>query len=611
MLRPLLLVLLMVVGVARADEISAPARPPLRVLLLLPSDLLLPWAQGQAEITRSAITAAVSDRVEFFAEGLDVLRFPGTDYENEFVALLLKRYANVPPDLIVVHGPMEGFVTRQRAALWPGTPWMAAGRIATFLPKEGYPEDVPGTSVSFDSAATIDIALRLQPDAKRLVIVGGSSEYSRAEIQRTAEQLEPYRERLDIQYLVDLPEEEMERRLAVLPRDSIVLQLPIFRDASGVIRLPREFAARQAAAANAPIYSYYDTAIGLGAVGGAMANWRGQKDMLGRIARELLSGETRKESLSMHPPVPSACIIDGRELKRWNLSLERLPADCEVRYRESTLWQQFHRELLVILGVLLIQSALIIALVLQRQRRHRAELELQEQRAQLAHAARLATVGELSASIAHEINQPLAAILSNAEAGEHLIQSGKANLPDLLEILSSIRQDDLRAGDVIERMRRLLHNERVEMRPLNVNEAVESIVRLTHGLATRNGVSVHTTLDASIPSIKGDFVQIQQVLLNLIMNAVEAVGAMPTERRRVFITTVERPPGSVEVIVKDCGPGIAPDKLPRIFEPFFTTKPNGMGLGLPISRSILQAHRGRIRADSDASGATFRFTLPA
>ena len=597
-------------GAAHADEVPVPANPPKRVLLLFPGDLLLPWGQVQAENTRTAIIEAVPGHIEFFAEGLDWLRFPEIESENEFVSLVLKRYAEVPPDLIVVHGPMEDFVKRQRAKLWPDTPLMVASQFGGPLSKSGYPEGIPGTSVSIDAARTLDIALQLQPDAKRVVIVGGSSPYSRAEIQRTTDQLEPYRRRVDIQYVVDLPIEEMKRRLSALPRDSIVFQVPIFRDAAGVIREPHDFARELANAASAPSYAYYDTAVGAGILAGAMADWAGQKDMIGRIARELLSGEPRQESLSMHAPVPSACIADWRQMKRWNLSLERLPAGCEVRFREPTLWQQFHREMLVILAVLLIQSALIIALVLQRQRRHLAEMELQGQRAQLAHAARLATVGELSASITHEINQPLAAILSNAEAGEHLIQSGKANLAELQEILASIRQDDLRASDVIERMRRLLRKEQTEMRPLNVNDAIESIVRLTRGLAMSNGVSVHTALDPSLPSIRGDYVQIQQVLLNLIMNAVEAVGAAPAERRRIVISTMERPRGNVEVTVKDGGPGIAPDKLARIFEPFFTTRPNGMGLGLSITRSIVNAHHGTIWVESDGTGAMFRFTLP-
>jgi len=600
----------MLVGAAHAAEDPAPGKPPLRILLLFPGDLLMTWAQDQAENTTTAIVAAVPGHLEFFAEGLDGLRLPGTESENEFVALLRKRYAEIPPDLIVVHGPMEGFVTRQRAALWPDKPLMVASQFGGPLSKSAYPEGVPGTGVSIDAAWTLDIALRLQPDAKRVVIVGGNSDYSRAEIQRTIDQLAPYRGRLDIQYLVDLPIEEMKRQLAELPRDSIVFQVPIFRDASGAIREPHVFARQLAEAANAPSYAYYDTAVGIGILGGAMANWAGQKDMIGRIARELLLGETRKESLLMHPPVKSECIVDWRQMKRWHLSLDRLPEGCDVRFRVLTLWEQFHRELLLILGVLLIQSALIVALVVQRQRRHRAELELQVERAHLAHAARLATVGELSASIAHEINQPLAAILTNAEAGEMLIKSGATDLSDLQEILSAIRQDDLRASDVIERMRRLLRNEQIEMRPLKLNDAIESIVQLTRGLANRHGVGVQTSLDPSIPSIKGDYVQMQQVLLNLIMNAVEAVSDAPAERRRVMVTTVERPPGSVEVIVEDGGPGIAADKLPRIFEPFFTTKPNGMGLGLSITRSIVHAHGGRIWAESDNTGATFRFMIP-
>ena len=522
MLRPLLFVFLILVGAARADEAPVAAKSPLRVLLLFPGDLLMPWGLIQAENTRTAIIGAVPGRIEFFAEGLDALRFPGVDNENEFVALLLMRYREVPPDLIVVHGPMEDFVTRQRAALWPGTPLMVASQFGGPLSKSGYPEGVPGTGVSIDAAGTLDIALRLQPEAKNVVIVGGSSQYSRAEIQRTADQLAPYRGRVNIQYLVDLPMEEMKRRLAALPRDTIVFQLPIFRDAAGAIREPHDIARQLAEAASAPSYAYYDTAVGAGLLGGAMANWKGQKETIGRIARELLLGETRKESLLMHAPVTSECMVDWRQMKRFRLALERLPEGCEVRFREATLWEQFHRELLVILAVLLIQSALIIALVVQRQRRHRAELELQQQRTQLAHATRLATVGELSASIAHEINQPLAAILSNAEAGEHLIKSGAASPRELQEIFIAIRDDDERASQVIERMRRLLRNEPNEARPLSVNETVESIVRLTGSLARRNGVSVHTALDPAIPRVKGDFVQIQQVLLNLIVNAIEA-----------------------------------------------------------------------------------------
>jgi signal transduction histidine kinase len=230
---------------------------------------------------------------------------------------------------------------------------------------------------------------------------------------------------------------------------------------------------------------------------------------------------------------------------------------------------------------------------------------------QLAHAARLATVGELSASIAHEISQPLAAILINAEAGESLLNSGGARLEDLREILTNIRDDDIRASEVIKRMRQLLRHEPIEVRSLNINEVIESILRLTEAYAKRNGISVHTEPAPSISRIKGDFVQMQQVLLNLALNAFDALAGCPPEKRRVTISSVERPAGNIEVSVSDSGPGIAAEKLPRVFEPFFSTKANGMGLGLSITRTIVQAHHGKIWVESSDAGATFRFSIPA
>jgi signal transduction histidine kinase len=606
-----LFLLLFMLGATHAADPPAPPQRQLRVLLLFPSDLLLPWALDQAQNTKTAIRAALPRGVDFFAEGLDALRLTGPEYEEEFVALLLKRYRAIPPDLIVVHGPMGDFVQRHRAALWPQTPLMAASVMANEVQLSGYPADIPGTTVSIDITGTIALALKLDPEARRLVVVGGSSQFNRAELALTRKSVEGLRDRLEIEYLEDGSQVEMEQRLAALPRDSIVFQLPIFRDGKGDYHTPHELAARLAGIATAPSYTYYEQGIGIGLVGGATTNWAGQQDMIGKIARELLMGGTRKESLLMHPPTPSLCAVDWRAMKHWQLPLARLPEGCQVQFRELSFWDKYRKECLVIGFVLLIQSALIIALILQRQRRQVAELELHHQRTQLAHAARLATVGELSASIAHEINQPLAAILTNAEVGESLIKSGSAKMAELHEIFTSIRDDDLRAVEVIKRMRQLLRHEPNEALPLDVNEAVQSILRLTIGLAKRNGVTLNTELDPSIPRIKGDFVQVQQVLLNLIVNAVDAVAGCPPERRRVTISTAERPAGKVEVSVNDSGPGIAAEKIERIFEPFFSTKHDGMGLGLSITRTIVQAHRGRIWAESNGAGATFHFSIPA
>jgi signal transduction histidine kinase len=603
-----LFLLLFLPFAANAADAPAPLQPPFRVLLLFPSDLLMPWALGQAENTKVAITEAMPEEVEFFAEGLDALRLPGPDLEREFVALLLKRYEAVPPHLIVVHGPMAGFVRRQRDALWPRTPLMAATVFAHQKP--GYPAEIPGTQVIYDVAATINLALRLQPGARKLVVVGGTSPVSGEELANARLQAEPFRDRLTIEYMVDMEPSEMEERLAALSRDSILIQLPVLRGTDGKFHPPRELAARLAASANAPSYVYHHNNLGLGHLGGAMANIPGQREKIGKIARELLLDEPRRESLVMHPPTPSVCAVDWRVMQRFDLPLSRLPKDCVIEFRKPSFWERYRKEAIAIAIVLLTQSALIFALFLQRHRRQVAELELSQQRMQLAHAARLAAVGELSASIAHEINQPLAAIFTNAEAGESLIDSGAASFQELREILTSIRDDDVRASEVIKRMRLLLRHEPSEMVPLEINDAVTSIVRLTEGLARRHGVAVQMELAPSLPAIKGDFVQLQQVMLNLILNAIDAVAACLPERRRITIRSREHPAANVEVSVTDNGTGIAAEKMKRIFEPFYSTKAGGMGLGLPITRSIVQAHRGRIWVESCAAGATFRFSIP-
>jgi signal transduction histidine kinase len=233
-------------------------------------------------------------------------------------------------------------------------------------------------------------------------------------------------------------------------------------------------------------------------------------------------------------------------------------------------------------------------------------------RAQLeaAHASRLALVGELSASIAHELNQPLGAILSNSDAGELLLESAGPQLDDIRQILADIRRDDLRASEVIKHLRALLRKGEVELQPLDLNEVVADALRLVDGESRRRGIELETELSAVLPAVRGDKTQLQQVLLNLVLNGMEAM-AESSAKRRLTVQTASDPNEEAEVVVTDTGPGISPDRLPRLFDAFFTTKDYGMGLGLSIARSIIESHGGRIWAENNADGgAAFRFTLP-
>jgi C4-dicarboxylate-specific signal transduction histidine kinase len=251
---------------------------------------------------------------------------------------------------------------------------------------------------------------------------------------------------------------------------------------------------------------------------------------------------------------------------------------------------------------------MFLAVVIQ-ERRH-AFSALYNAQERLAHASRLAVVGELTASIAHEINQPLGAILINADAADMLLASLPASLAEVRQILDDIRKDDVRASEVIRRLRDLLRKREMRMDPVDLNECISEVVGLVTSEAHRRGVAVETWLAGNLPIVQGDKVHLQQILLNLILNGIEAMGDMRGVKTLAIRTSMQQK--SVEVAVTDIGSGIEPERFAKLFDPFFTTKSEGMGLGLSIARSLVEAHGGRIWADNNSDrGATFRFTVPA
>jgi C4-dicarboxylate-specific signal transduction histidine kinase len=241
-----------------------------------------------------------------------------------------------------------------------------------------------------------------------------------------------------------------------------------------------------------------------------------------------------------------------------------------------------------------------------------AEAEVLRQREELAHVSRVSIMGELASSIAHELNQPLGAILSNAEAAELLLNQDPPALADLRDILSDIRKDEDRASEVIRRMRTLLRKHELERQPLEINQLMEEVLRLVHADAALRGIEFASKLWPHLPSVQGDRVHLQQVFLNLIMNAMDAVAHQPPERRLVSVSTNLIGDDAVEVSVSDSGAGVQPHNMPRLFEAFFTTKEGGIGMGLAIADKIVSAHQGQIRAENrPTGGATFYVVLPA
>jgi C4-dicarboxylate-specific signal transduction histidine kinase len=242
--------------------------------------------------------------------------------------------------------------------------------------------------------------------------------------------------------------------------------------------------------------------------------------------------------------------------------------------------------------------------------RRRIERAGARQRDELAHLSRVAMLGELSGSLAHELNQPLTAILSNAQAAQRFLAQSPPRIDKLAEILADIVKSDHRAGAVIQRLRSLLKKEEAQRHPLDLNDVVEESLHLMRSDLMNRQVVVSTDLDA-LPVVSGDRNQLQQVLLNFVMNGCDAMEGQEADRR-LLVRTRANAQGNVEVTVADRGAGIPLEDLERIFEPFVTTKASGLGLGLAICKSIVEAHGGRLWATNNADcGATLHFELPA
>jgi signal transduction histidine kinase len=227
---------------------------------------------------------------------------------------------------------------------------------------------------------------------------------------------------------------------------------------------------------------------------------------------------------------------------------------------------------------------------------------------EFAHLNRVAAMGELTASMAHELNQPLTAILSNAQAASRFLSSDSPDLPEVRACLIDIITDDKRAGQVINRLRGLLKKGEPQTSMVDLNEVVTDVIRLVRNDALLRQAELIFEPLPSLPPVLGDRIQVYQVVLNLIVNGLEAVTERPPADRRLLVRTGGD--GGVELTVEDSGNGIAEADLPRVFEPFFTTKAKGLGMGLSISRSIVQAHGGQLWAENIASGAKFRCLLP-
>jgi signal transduction histidine kinase len=559
----------------------------------------------------TTLTQEMGKRVDLDQVSLDMARYAQPDMEEAFVEFLLKRLAQWQPDLVVPIGSPAGrFVAKFRDRLFPGTPVIYTGMDRRTVPPDAITKNATFVGDDFKLAGLVEDILQLAPDTTNIEVILGATPLERYWTIEFRRAFEPFTNRVSFNFLNDLSFDQMLGRLSKLPPRSFILLGLFLRDASGVTHNEDDALQRLHAVANAPINGLYQNQLGLGIVGGRLYQGELQGVESARIAIRVLRGEP----MSSFPPMfvgTQRPRYDWRELQRWNISESRLPPDSVIEFRQPTVWERYRWYIVGALFIFALQAAMITGLLLQRTRRRRVELELQRNREELAHVTRVSTVGELTTSVAHELNQPLGAILSNAEAAEMFLMADPPAVDEVRDILADIRKDDQRASEVIRRMRNLLQKHDLTPKSIEINEAVEEVLKLISTGVSARKVAIKFERMAGLPRVWCDPVHFQQVVLNLVLNGMEAMAGLLEEKRQVVVRTGPSDNGTVKIAVVDSGPGIPTDRLPKLFEPFFTTKKEGMGMGLSIARTIVEAHHGQIWAENNSGvGATFYFTVP-
>ena len=590
-------------------QVAAEERRSRSILVLDQSDLRGPFYYSVFSGLRSVLSADDRSHITIYTESLDLNRFRGKNHEALLKRYLKEKYQSVPIGVVVAAGAATlELVLHWRSELWPEVPVVFTMVDEIDFGRLRLPDGVTGNIVKVPLADSVKAARTLVPDLQTVAFVGDA--WDGLTVYRNWKGEIPIATSgLKVIDLVGQTMAEVRKQVAHLPDRSAIIYSAMFSDGEGTYYPPATAVALVAEKANRPIVVAAETFLAPGGAGGFVILPGRMGEEAARLVLRILHGEPAS---SMAPAMSDAVkpVFNWLQMQRWGVREPDLPSGSEIRFREPGQWEKYRWQTLAVAAVLLMQAGLIWVLLHERHMRADAERTSRNHLSELAHANRQATAGELSSTIAHELNQPLGAILTNTETAELILNSPAPNLSEVREILADIRRDDIRASEVIHRMRGFLRRAPVEDKAVDLNDTVRKVFDFLSVQASARNVALCFEPSGEPLQVRGDQVQIQQVIMNLVVNSMDAMAAIPNGRS--VIGRTEMNGGSSAVVsISDSGPGIPAEKLKEIFDPFFTTKKQGMGIGLSISRTIVQAHKGRIWAENQREGgAVFRLSLP-
>jgi signal transduction histidine kinase len=597
-----------------------------RVVLLNSADPDLPAFVALDRALRETVRKESKVQVEFFAETLDMQRFGTVNLEAELNALLGTKYQNLPVDVVVAVGSAAlAFAQRHRQTIWPHASLVFYSVSDRSLIHHVADRETAGLRVNPDFGPTIELALRLKPATRTIAVVAGATETDRINLSNADRSLRQYAGGLDLEYLVGLTLQDTLGAVKALPADAIVLYVTVFRDGSGLPQVPARVLERIAAVSPVPVFGIHETYLGHGIVAGAISGYSSQGHRAGELVASILNGED-PSAIGIVPAVPARCMADQGQLDKWGIQEGLLPADCDIRFREITTWDEYRWQILTAISIFLAQALLIVMLVLNHRRLRRAQTELETQHAlrteiekkasmlqrRLTRFSRERSLGAMATTITHEISQPLIAIQNYTQAALRRSQGDGSDRSKLIELLGKIEGQAERAGEITRRVRSLVSSQEVDMQPTPLTTLVAECITMVLSETDDSNCRIVYHPAEGLPRVLADSLQIQLVLINLLSNALASMARRRTRDGIIAIDAELRDDHLVQVSVTDTGTGIPPDRVQHIFDPLYSDKNTGMGIGLAIGQEIIALHGGHIWYEHNpAGGAIFRFTLRA